>query len=270
MKKARLLPVQEFATLTSTTRKTLHFYDQIGVLTPFARGGNNYRYYSYKQMSYVNMIRIFQAGGMPLKQIKELSEQRDPEYMDALLENQIRQSAVKIEGEVRSQKLLSTLQTVIRSVLNVDEQTITIQSLPKTPIILGDPNDYSGEKNPFDALAAFYAAMSKKFPQLDLNYPVWGMYEKGRMGQWHLGFPDRYYFFNPDGDDIIPEALYAVGYERGPYGQSSELFKKMIDYIEKNNFEICGNAYEEYPLNEVCIANTMHYLLRIMIAVRKK
>ncbi len=265
-----LFSVGRFAQLSRTTPATLHHYEKIGLLTPISRGENNYRYYSHRQMSYINMIRILQTGGTPLSEIKRLSTERTPEYMDEVLECQIRRSAAIIEDEMRAQKLLSTLQTTIRSALHVDERAITIQSLPEAPIILGDPNDYSGGKNPFDALAAFYAAVSGKFPELDLNYPVWGLFEKERIGQWRFGFPDRFYFFNPEGCDMRPKARYAVGYMRGTYGQSGELFQRLLDYIHKNDFEICGNAYEEYPLNELCIVNDRQYLIRLLIAVREK
>ena len=48
------------------------------------------------------------------------------------------------------------------------------------------------------------------------------------------------------------------------------MYKRLIDYIDANNYEICGNAYEEYPQNEICVADNTNYLIRVMITVREK
>ena len=50
----------------------------------------------------------------------------------------------------------------------------------------------------------------------------------------------------------------------------SLLYKHLIDFIEKNGLEICGDAYEEYPLNEICVIEDKDYLMRVMITVREK
>jgi effector-binding domain-containing protein len=44
----------------------------------------------------------------------------------------------------------------------------------------------------------------------------------------------------------------------------------MIRYIDENGFEICGHAYEEYPLNEVAVTDNGNYLIRLLITVREK
>lgn len=40
--------------------------------------------------------------------------------------------------------------------------------------------------------------------------------------------------------------------------------------MEQNKVEMCGDAYEEYPLNEVSVADDTNYLIRVMTPVRKK
>jgi len=102
-----------------------------------------------------------------------------------------------------------------------------------------------------------------------MNYPVWAMFSEYRIKNRDWKWSDRYYFFNPEGHDKKPAALYAVGYTRGGYGQSHELYTCMLDYIDANGYEICGPAYEEYPLNEICVTDDNNYLMRVMITVCK-
>jgi len=270
MVRSKLFSVGDFAKFSRTTRDTLHHYDKIGLLSPLSRGENNYRYYFGGQLAIVNVIRTLQELGLSLTEIKTLNDNRTPENIDEIYKRQIEKIDQKIKDWVYARKLLYTLQKSIHSVLNVDTQEITIQFLPAEAIILGERNDYSKGRNDYDALLSFYHYMSKKHPDLDLNYPVWGFFSEERIKRGDWKWPDRYYFYNPDGYDQRPASLYAVGYTRGGYGQCGDLYNRIIDYIEKNNFEICGDVYEEYPLNEVCIHDDSNYLIRVMITVREK
>jgi DNA-binding transcriptional MerR regulator len=262
--------ISEFAKFSRTTRDTLRHYDRIGLLSPATRGENNYRYYSSAQLAMVNVIRILQESGMTLNEIKKLKDNRSPELMDDLLARQIKKIDIITEEWANSRKLLATLQNSITSALNVNEEEITVRFMQEKPIILGDLNDYSRGRNAYDALVSFYNDIHKKHPDLNLNYSVWGTFSQDRIKQLDWIWPDRYYFNNPVGSDIKPAALYAVGYKRGDYGQSDELYRRIIDYIDNNGFEICGDAYEEYPLNEVCTTESKNYLMQVMITVREK
>ncbi|MCL1982517.1 MAG: MerR family transcriptional regulator [Clostridiales bacterium] len=265
-----LFTISDFAKLSRTTRDTLLYYDKIGLLSPAARGENNYRYYSSGQFTIVNVIRTLQELGMTLDEIKNLKDQRTPERADELFLRQIERIDATINEWVRARKLLFTLQKSIHSALGVNEKEIAVQLLPAEAIILGGLNDYSHGRDDMDALLSFYIDTNEKYPDLNLNYPVWATFSEERVKSGNLVWPDRYYYYNPEGHDQRPAALYAVGYQRGFYGQSGDLYRRMFDYIDKNDFEICGNAYEEYPLNEVSVSDDTNYLMRVMITVRKR
>ena len=265
-----LFSISEFAKYSRTTRDTLLHYDRIGLITPDSRGENNYRYYSNRQLAVINVIRTLQALGMTLDEIKRLKDRRTPELADEVLASQIGKIDNKIEDWMRARKLLLTLQATIRSVSDIDEKAIVIQFVPEAAIVLGEQNDYSRGRDDYDALLSFFYAVSEKYPDLDLNYPVWAVFseQRIRLGDW--AGPDRYYFYNPEGPDKRPAALYAVGYTRGGYGKGGELYKRMTEYIDNNGFEICGDVYEEYPLNEFCVTDDKNYLMRVMITVRER
>jgi len=262
--------VNEFAKFSRTTRHTLRYYDKIGLLSPVSRGGNDYRYYNSRQVADINLIRTFQTLGMTLEEIKNIHNKRAPGFTSELFARQIDKIDEKISEWVRAKKLLYTLQTSISSAMSVDEQEITIQFLPAEAVIFGEINDYSRGRDDYDALFTFYQTMSKKYHGLDMNYPVWGVFSEERIKRGDWTWPDRYYFYNHDGYDRRPAALYAIGYARGGYGHSDVLYKRIVEYIDKNGFEVCGDAYEEYPLNEICVANENNYLLRVMVTVQEK
>jgi len=269
MTRKEAFSVAEFAEFSRVTRDTLLHYDKIGLLSPEVRGENKYRYYGSAQLAIVNVIRTYQALGMTLAEITKLKDSRTPAEVSASLTQQIAQIDGKITEWVQARKLLNTLQKIIATTLPLDEALLTIQFQAAEAIVLGELNDYSRGRNAYDALLSFYRYCQEKYPDLDLNYPVWGMFSAERIQTGDWTYPDRFYFYNPDGLDRKPAALYATGYDRGGYGQSAVLYQRLLDYIAANNFEICGPAYEEYPLNEICVADDQNYLIRVQIMVRE-
>ena len=264
-----LLSISDFAKFSRVTRDTLLHYDRIGLLSPASRGENNYRQYSGYQLAVVNVIRTLQQLGMTLEEIKKLKDRRTPELTNEVLGYQIEKIDKTIREWIRARKLLLTLRKTINSVKSINESKITIQFLPAEAIIMGDLNDYSQGKTFYDTLLSFYRTVSEKYPDLDLNYYVWGNISEERIKRGDWAGADRFYFYNPEGHDRRPAALYAIGYMRGGYDQGDALYRRLVDYIDRNGFEICGDAYEEYPLNEVCITEPNNYLMRVMITVRE-
>jgi len=265
-----LFTITEFAELSRTTRDTLLYYDKMGLLVPALRAENNYRYYSPNQIPIMKVINTMQQLGMTLEEIKNLEYRRTPEIAEKVLKEQIVEIDKKIDEWTRARKLLLTMQKTIQSVSHIEEDTITIKFLPAEAIILGELNDFSRNRKVHDAEYSFYKDVSAKYPNLDLNYPMWATFSQESVKRGEYNWPERFYFYHPDGYDRKPAGLYAVGYARGKYGQNGSLFKRMLEYIERNNFEICGNAYEEYPLNEMSIADETNYLIRLMVVVCEK
>jgi len=270
MAQGALFSVKDFAKFSRTTKDTLLHYDRIGLLSPEMRSDNKYRYYSVRSLAVVNEIRTLQRLGMTLDEIREMKENRTPAKTAALFSHQIEKIDERIGEWLRARKLLLTLQKIIHDVSNIDEDSITIQFLPAEAIVLGGLNDYSRGKNAYDALLNFYNEVSDKYPEIDLNFPVWGYFSGERIKRGDAVWPDRYYFYNPEGYDRKPASLYAIGYTRGGYGRSGTLYSRMNEFIDKNGFVISGDVYEEYPLNEISVAESDNYLIRAMIPVREK
>lgn len=68
------MKVKEVSKLTGVSVRTLHHYDNIGLLTPDAVTEVGYRIYSDENLSTLQQILFFRELGFPLKKIKELLE----------------------------------------------------------------------------------------------------------------------------------------------------------------------------------------------------
>jgi hypothetical protein len=68
---------------------------------------------------------------------------------------------------------------------------------------------------------------------------------------------------------IRPAGFYLIGTAFADYGCPDVLYKKIFSYIESHDIQICGNAYEEYLIDEIAEEDANHYLLQISIQISK-
>lgn len=70
--------VKEMSQISGISVRTLHYYDQIGLLKPSFIGENGYRFYDKQAFERLQEILLFRELEFPLKKIKEILS--DPSY----------------------------------------------------------------------------------------------------------------------------------------------------------------------------------------------
>lgn len=76
--------VKQVAAMSGVSVRTLHFYDETGVLKPAFYGANGYRFYEEPQLLILQQILFYRELGLELKQIKEVLSRSDFEIVAAL------------------------------------------------------------------------------------------------------------------------------------------------------------------------------------------
>lgn len=73
-----MMTISEVANLTGVSQRTLHYYDEIGLLPPSATTGAGYRCYDEAALERLQHILLFKELGFPLKDIRRLLD--DPSF----------------------------------------------------------------------------------------------------------------------------------------------------------------------------------------------
>jgi DNA-binding transcriptional MerR regulator len=76
--------VKQVAAMSGVSVRTLHFYDEAGLLKPAYLGANGYRFYDEPQLLRLQQILFYRELGFELKQIKRILGRRDFEIVSAL------------------------------------------------------------------------------------------------------------------------------------------------------------------------------------------
>lgn len=79
-----MLTVKQLSKLAGVTPRTLHHYDEIGLLKPTRVGENGYRYYGDESVLRLQQILFYRELGIPLEDIKKIMGRRDFDVMGAL------------------------------------------------------------------------------------------------------------------------------------------------------------------------------------------
>ena len=64
--------VKKLSELSGVTVRTLHFYEELGILKPAYHGSNGYRYYEESELLQLQQILFFKELGFTLKQIQKV------------------------------------------------------------------------------------------------------------------------------------------------------------------------------------------------------
>ena len=92
----KLFTIGQFSAIHGVTKKTLMWYDEIGLLKPAVIGENGYRYYTYLQSPTLEIILMLRELNVSIPEILTFLSNRSAENMEQLLTN-----GRKIKGSIR-------------------------------------------------------------------------------------------------------------------------------------------------------------------------
>ena len=101
--------VKQVAELSGVSVRTLHFYDEVGLLKPAYTGANGYRFYEEPQLLTLQQVLFYRELGLELRQIRELLDRPDFHRVDALRAHR----AALEERLARTRRLLETIDHTI-------------------------------------------------------------------------------------------------------------------------------------------------------------
>jgi DNA-binding transcriptional MerR regulator len=107
--------VKKVAAMSGVSVRTLHFYDETGLLKPARLGANGYRFYEEPQLLTLQQILFYRELGFELKQIKRILGRADFEKVTALRSHR----KVLQKNLARTRELIETIDKTIQHLKGV-------------------------------------------------------------------------------------------------------------------------------------------------------
>lgn len=266
MKTKNQLSILEFSKLTGINRDNLRYYDRIGLLSAENRGSNRYRYYSRQQLNIAYLIINLRAMGVGIEEIKQFVVNRTPEKTIGLFDcqDQLIQDKINQLNEVR--EIMKMNLDVIKEAQKHKEGVVFLETKKAETIFLCPA--VPKEMNEDDALVYSYNQADANGINLEFPFGVTFPYNELMSDMTN---DNRYYFrVIHNGNESKNAGKYVVIYGRIDPNMPTTLYKKLIDYIDKHHLKVCGNIYEEYPLDNSSTEERTGYYVRIEVPVCDK
>ncbi|MBS6520957.1 MAG: MerR family transcriptional regulator [Clostridiales bacterium] len=266
-KEMKRLTTAQFAKLHEVNKRTLHYYDDIGLFCPLTKEENGYRYYDISQSIDFEYIRMLKELNMSIKEIEMYRKQPTPDNFLKISDTKEQELDKEIQKLKNIKRILQAKKEQIVFCESLQEQEIRVEEC-KSERILTFPYDF------------FEDDISQIFSPLK---STWGI-EQIRMGIGSFISLDNVYNMNFTKYDgiytialnnksvsnsfIKPKGRYLCGYQKGTWDKLPEMYQKMLDYSTKHDLKLTGYAYE-VGLNDFVISNPNDYITKIMIKIEE-
>lgn len=269
--------IGEVSKLCNIPIKTLRYYDEIELLKPEKIDEfSGYRYYSNEQLTLVLIIKHFKEAGFSLKEIKKLLGREDLEYNKIKIKEKYKEIDDKITDLLRiKEKLKFCLYEGKKQTEHKNEAEIEIKYIPETYVAylrsrgtisvdeftvrycnlmsMLERNNFHSTKN---VMALYYESCieveSKETGDFDIE--VCAEISETREVP---GLVRKFGGFN---------AVSSIHY--GSYDNMIEVYKKMVKYINKNGYEICGPAIDNYIVDIISTSDEDNYITELLIPIK--
>ena len=94
--------------------------------------------------------------------------------------------------------------------------------------------------------------------------------EKGNFTEYERYFTKVNKNFSIQNIKIKKEGTYVVGYSKGYYDKTYIVYKKILNFINKNKLTISGCSYEQVLIDEFVTPNIDDYIIKISIPVKSE
>ncbi|KIQ79138.1 MerR family transcriptional regulator [Bacillus sp. L_1B0_8] len=268
--------IGEMAKMHNIAESTLRYYDEKGIFHPsIVDPHTNYRYYTIDQFSLLDTIKFLRQLNIPLKEIKKYIDERNPTYALNLLEKQ-QEMMLKKQREI--EYALAKMEHrihLIKKATKAETDRILIKKIPKRKItaIAVAPNTTD------DMFDYYIHSLQKNMKQMDdslfsgdigVTISKKAFMQKEFQAYSSVFILLDYMPYQVHSSDSIKAGMFACAYHHGSYEETGETYKKLMEYIDQEGYEISGDSIEIGLIDWSVTENPEEQVTEIQIPVMKK
>lgn len=265
MEKQKYFSSGEFAKLTGVNKRTLHYYNDIGLFRPEVIKENGYHYYSDFQFAQLEFILILRKIGLPIDEIRDYMTQPSHESFSDMMFKKKKLIDDSINQLLSVQAFLDQKAEKLKMGMEAEHGSIRLCTLPERKVILSSAfSGVLGDED-FSAAAEFALRLKKLFHLYD---SFGSRISMDCIRQNKFDRYDSFYSYCPAlseyYDKLLPAGTYLRAFCIGPWDRIPDVYRSILAYADTHNLVLTGYAYEE-GLNEMAIRTQHDYVTMITI-----
>lgn len=267
MKKNNIqLTTAQFAKLHEVNKRTLHYYDDIGLFSPHSKKDNGYRVYDLSQSLEFEYIRMLKELNMSIEEIEAYCKNPSADSFLNIANSKIKEIDVQIEKLKAIKKILNVKKENLVICENIQGQVIRIEDLPSESILIA-PYNFSNNN-----LSEIFGYLKDTWSIKQIRMGIGGFISLEKVIHGNFENYDGIYTPALSGHGSAkkstrPKGRYLCGYQKGTWDKLPSMYKKMITYAKQKDLILIGYAYE-IGLNEFAISEPAAYVTKIMIKIK--
>ena len=264
-----LFTIGQFAALHEINKKTLMWYDEIGLLKPACIKENGYRYYSYQQSSTLETILMLRELNVSLEEIGQFMENRTIDSFDSLLVENMDKLDKTIAHLKSMQKILLSHHQDMQTLRSLDLEAITLVERPGRNLATVDLSQLTS----FEQEITQVIAETKKHQLHRLHNASYGaMLPVEQLYQGQFDAYSHLYIEMPapaskKGLHRQSGGTYLRAFCKGSWENLPRRYEQILAYAQQQGLRLWGYAYEN-GINELVIDSMDDYITQIEIPVR--
>ncbi|MDD3185183.1 MAG: MerR family transcriptional regulator [Anaerostipes sp.] len=261
--------IGQFADMHGINKKTLMWYDEVGLFRPVKiNETNGYRYYSYHQSMELETILLLRDMKVSIGDIQKFMENRCAESMECLLKGKITELEESIKNLKSVQSQLSNRHEDMIELLNIDLSGINI--IEKEPQYLMTVETTPTQSSEEDIEAVIAKIKEYNLPRMyQASYGSMILVESLYAGDFD-NYMNLFIQLPKEEQEkalhIQPGGNYIQAFCKGSWDKLPLRYAELLEYAKAHHLQLSGYAYET-GINEMVIDTMEDYITKIEIPV---
>ncbi|MGM0213026.1 MerR family transcriptional regulator [Enterococcus sp. AZ109] len=273
----KFLSISEMAKYAGISRRTLIYYDQIGLFKPVMVGENGYRYYGIDQYFELDVILLLKNIGMPLEEIKVFLKNRNVDYA---LQEFYRQRT-KVDQQIEQLKSIRTsLDSFIEryeTLKNFDLESITYSYREPESFVISDIIESGDTMDSVQIYGRFYSSVDSK--DLFSGYPIGFLVDGAAFYQenFHAApyralvkiSDERRHLYHSQKVVTRPAGYYVSGFMKDEIHHINIFNNRFRNYLKEHKLILDGDIWELLWQDEATSEFPEDQVFEVLIPVKR-
>lgn len=268
-KKDKLLTIGQFAAMHGINKKTLMWYDEIGLFKPAViNPENGYRCYNYYQSPVLETILLLRELDVSIHEIQDFMKNRSAKGLKCLLEEKIADLDMQITHLQAVRTTLCSHRQNMDTLLTMNLSEISIVEKEERCLVTVDID----RNTSFEQEVELITAETEKYQLGRLHEASYGSMisvadlQNGSFDNYSKLFIEIPFLPYQNGLHIMPQGKYLRAFHKGDWSGISERYQEILDHARKHKLTLHGFSYE-MGINENVIDRIEDYIVQIEIPV---
>lgn len=268
-KKDKLLTIGQFAAMHGINKKTLMWYDEIGLFRPASvNPENGYRYYDYHQSPVLETILLLRDLDVSIHEIQDFMKDRSAGNLKQLLEEKMADLDKQIAHLQAVRTTLSAHRQNMDTLLTMDLSEISVVEREERCLVtVGIDRGTSFERE-----VELITAETEKYQLGRLHKASYGSMISvssllnGRHDDYSRLFIEIPFLSYRAGLHMAPGGKYLRAFCKGEWDRLPKRYQEIFDYAREHGLTPYGYSYE-MGINENVIERIEDYIVQIEIPI---